>query len=115
MEYKYIGMFAGQIVSTLRLSMGDFQAIEPSIFLDVNENYIFWILWLLVVVVTCIIFLNFIIAEASASYSKVVENLNAMINKEKAAMIKETEQMTLADYKNNMKFPKYIIIREVQT
>lgn len=101
MEYKYIGMFVGQIVSTLRLSMGDFQAIEPSIFLDKKENYIFWVLWLLVVVVTCIIFLNFIIAEASASYSKVVENLNAMINKEKAAMIKETEQMTLSDYKNN--------------
>ena len=78
-------------MSTLRLSMGDFQAIEPSIFLEVHENYIFWVLWLLVVVVTCIIFLNFIIAEASASYAKVVENLNAMTNKEKAAMIKETE------------------------
>lgn len=34
------------------------------------------------VVMTTIIFLNFIIAEASASYDKVKQNLAAMINKE---------------------------------
>jgi hypothetical protein len=33
------------------------------------------------------IFLNFIIAEASASYQKVVDNLEAMISKQKAEMI----------------------------
>jgi hypothetical protein len=38
MEYQHIGMFCGYIMQTLRLSMGDGQAIDASIFLDKNEN-----------------------------------------------------------------------------
>jgi len=34
-------------------------------------NIIFWIVWFIIVFVLNIIFLNFIIAEAGASYSKV--------------------------------------------
>ena len=50
---------------------------------------------------TCIIFLNFIIAEASASYEKVKENLTAMINKEKSQLIGEAEQMIWKVTKNS--------------
>jgi septum formation topological specificity factor MinE len=42
---------------------------------------------------TCIVFLNFIIAEASNSYSNVKERLSAIINKEKASLISEAETM----------------------
>ena len=55
----------------------------------------------MVVVMTCIIFLNFIIAEASASYEKVKENLVAMINKEKSALIGEAEGMIWKRTKTN--------------
>ena len=68
----------------------------------------------MVVVMTCIIFLNFIIAEASASYEKVKENLVAMINKEKANLIAEAENMYLDSWKNLSNFPKYIIIRSIE-
>ena len=54
--------------------MGDFD-FDASKYLTPQENALFWIIWLMVVVMTCIIFLNFIIAEASASYEKVKENL----------------------------------------
>ena len=40
---------------------------------------IFWLMWILTVVVTSIIFLNFVVAEACASYSRVVDSLESVI------------------------------------
>jgi hypothetical protein len=44
--------------------------------LGAADNMLFWILWLIGVVITSIVFLNFIVAEASASYAKVTQTLN---------------------------------------
>ena len=77
-----------------------------------QENWTFFIIWFLVVVILCIIFLNFIIAEASASYAKVVENLDALKNKEKASLISEAESMIPDRFKNPDMMPKFIIIRQ---
>lgn len=79
--YKYIGMFVGTFITTIRTSMADFEIIKLSPYLEFWQNIIFWCLWLLVVVINTMIFLNFIIAEASASYQKVVDNIDAMISK----------------------------------
>jgi hypothetical protein len=68
------------------MSMGDF-GFDSAILLDPAENVIYWFTWLLIVLITCIIFLNFIIAEASASYEKVSADLDAFILSEKAALI----------------------------
>jgi len=58
----------------MRISIGDFSAIDVSADLPhTPDNYMFWIIWLFVMGATCIVFLNFIVAEASASYAKVVE------------------------------------------
>ena len=62
--------------------------------------------------ILCIIFLNFIIAEASASYAKVVENLDALKNKEKASLISEAESMIPDRFKNPDMLPKFIVIRQ---
>ena len=78
--------------------MGDFD-FDASTYLTQQENTIYWIIWLMVVVLTCIVFLNFIIAEASASYEKVKYNLVAMINKEKASLVAEAEGMYLDRWK----------------
>jgi hypothetical protein len=91
-EYDNIGLFLGYLFYTLRIAMGDFD-FDASTYLTNEENVIYWVIWLLVVVLTCIIFLNFIIAEASASYAKVKDNLTAMINKEKSSLIGEAEGM----------------------
>lgn len=93
--------------------MGDF-GFDAAILLDDAENIIYWFVWLLIVIITCIIFLNFIIAEASASYEKVSDQLMAFILSEKSAMIQEAEEMTFLDFKNEEKFPKYIITREME-
>jgi hypothetical protein len=57
------------------MSIGDNSLIEAAKQLDQAENVVFWILWLLGVVITSIVFLNFIVAEASGSYAKVTETL----------------------------------------
>jgi hypothetical protein len=57
------------------MSIGDNSLIEAAKKLGAAENRLFWILWLLGVVITSIIFLNFIVAEASGSYAKVTETL----------------------------------------
>ena len=67
--------------------MGDFAAIDASTELASPENIMFWMFWVLTVVITSIIFLNFIVAEASASYANVVDTLESVIQKEKAALI----------------------------
>lgn len=68
-EYEKVGLFFGNFLQTMRISMGDFAAIGAADYLSEQENYLFWFIWLLTAVLTCIIFLNFIVAEASASYT----------------------------------------------
>jgi hypothetical protein len=98
-------------MSALRAAIGDFD-FSASYYLQVNENIMYFVIWLMIVIITCIIFLNFIIAEASASYESVKENLVALINKEKASLVSEAERMMPDSVKNPSLFPKYIIIRK---
>ena len=110
-EYKYIGLFFGYFASTLRTSLGDFD-FGASYFLSRADNFTYWLIWFIVVVIMCIIFLNFIIAEASASYQNVKDNLEALINKEKSQLVSEAETMMPDHRKNPALFPKFIIIRK---
>ena len=67
-------------------------------------------------VMGCLIFLNFIIAEVSDSYAKVKEDIEALIYKERASMVKEVEDFLSESYKMNYKinFPKYVVVREAE-
>ena len=78
-EYQFIGLHLGTILSTMRISIGDFSAIDDSADLEGSDNYMFWIVWLFVMGATCIVFLNFIVAEASASYANVTEIISETI------------------------------------
>ena len=93
-EYARLGLFFGSIFTVLRTSLGDFD-FGASEFLSDEEDLMFWMIWFLIVIMTCIVFLNFIIAEASASYEKIKNNLNAEIFKAKTDLICEAEIMTL--------------------
>ena len=62
-----------------------------------------------------LIFLNFIIAEVSNSYSKVRERIDAQIYKERAKLISEAEDVIGESAKQDLiKFPRYIIARELE-
>ena len=95
------------------MSTGDFSIIGSALYLDPMENFIFWLCWVIIVVVTCIVFLNFIIAEAGHSYEIVNEFIDSFIARDKASLIAESEDMLPKCLKSKKLFPKYIIIREV--
>ena len=114
LEYHNIGLLFGYIITTFRMALGDFD-FTPSIYLTKEENYIYWLMWFLVVLLTCIVFLNFIIAEASNSYSNVMNRLDALVNKEKSSLISEAEDIMFDKSKNDQKLPKYMIIRSIET
>jgi len=70
-EYQKIGYWFGNFFTTLRLSLGDFDfgMIEDKPL--TKQHILFWITWLIMVVFSSLIFLNFIIAEVSSSYGNV--------------------------------------------
>jgi hypothetical protein len=57
------GIFRNFLV-IMRYSLGDY-SFYPIMFLGPQERYIFWMTWVVTVWITCIVFLNFIIAEVS--------------------------------------------------
>lgn len=94
-EYQAVGLHIGEFLWTFRLSLGDFSAVGATGDLSKIEMQVFWVMWMMTVIVTCIIFLNFVVAEACASYSKVVEALESIIMQAQAVLIAESEEMTL--------------------
>lgn len=68
------------------------------------------------VIFSALIFLNFIIAEVSNSYQQVKDEIDALIYKEKSILIQEAEDIMSNKVKESdkTKFPKYIVIREME-
>ena len=66
----------GNLFSAIRVSVGDYARVGAANYLSNEENHMFWISWFIMVVVASIVFLNFIIAEASASYEKVAAEVD---------------------------------------
>jgi len=116
-EFVKINKFVANMLAVYRISLGDFD-FGASIVLDDFQNALFWLFWTLIVTVTCIVFLNFIIAEVGASYSNVKENVDLFVKQEKGTLINESEDMIRARFgadvicKWNHIFPKYLIVRE---
>lgn len=67
-EYKHLPYWIRQPIASMRISLGDFDFSESAM-LDEAPNFIYWVIWILIVYLTSIVFLNFIIAEVSDSYA----------------------------------------------
>ena len=114
-EYQYIGLLFGHMIDIIKMSVGDFGIIDKSMYtVDTETNYLFWFTWFIIALIACIIFLNFIIAEASASYENVSSCIDETIAKAKAILISEAEMMRPMFLKDHLKFPQFIITRIVE-
>jgi len=73
-EYRNLN---NQMVSNFliiyRYSIGEFGELLTVDYLDDFNIWVFWLLWILICYISCVIILNFIIAEVSASYLKTIE------------------------------------------
>jgi len=115
-EYLQVGMFFGNLFNIMRISMGDFPIIEIVEYTNSDiENYTFWFIWLITCIMTCIIFLNFIVAEAGNSYNEVSEQLENIVQMTRADMVAEAESLLPGCFKFESGYPKYIIIRKIET
>lgn len=111
-EYTAIGPWVGNFLSAMRVSLGDYESvIEAASYLSSEDNYLFWIIWVQIVGITCIIFLNIVVAEAIASYKHVLATLESVILKEKSELITECENMTFRRYKSAENYPRFLITR----
>ena len=119
-EYSKVGPFVGNLFSTLRLSLGDFdfgvlaETDATKGALDRDQHLLYWLVWLAMVVFSALIFLNFIIAEVSNSYSKINANISKLVYKERAGLINEAEDVMSKKVRrtNKSRFPTFIITRE---
>ena len=67
------------------------------------------------VLVGCLIFLNFIISEVSSSYAKVKANVVCLVNRERAVMVKEAEDFLPERWLEDPAwYPSYIVIRAAE-
>ena len=112
-EYLYLGRFIGNIITIIRMSIGD-NNFDGTIYLESSTNIVFWIVWILTLYVTCIIFLNFIIAEACESYQRVSQNIGNNLQFQKVCLIHESEEMLWPWLKTQDNFPKFTVIREME-
>jgi len=110
-EYSHIGLFLGNMLTIIRISVGDFD-FSGSSFLDHKLNIIYWMVWVIIIFIMCIIFLNFIIAEASASYERISGNIENFLLFQKVALIFESEEVMFKSLKTTDRFPMYVVVRE---
>ena len=87
-EYHHVFQFIATYISAFRMAMGDTDFGGTTI-LDSKNNYLSWVIWFLIVVVSGLIFLNFLIAKASNTYIKIDENLDSYIECDKISLIDE--------------------------
>lgn len=106
-------MLMGNWFHVIRMSIGD-NDFDASADLSRENNIVFWILWVLILYITCIIFLNFIIAEACASYERVSVNIENYLQYQKATLIHESEDMLWPGLGHENNFPKYLVVRQTE-
>ena len=93
-----------------RASIGDNEIDD---FLQTKENQsLAWFIWLFIMIVGNMIFMNFIIAVVNESYENCMSKMIAQKFKVKIDMIVERESnMTQEELDNSDWFPNYIIFR----
>jgi len=79
------------------------------------EAIVFWLVWVVIFGLGCLIFLNFIIADVGSSYETVKEDIESLIYKSRASMVMETEDfLEEKDRENKTWFPLAVVVRVPQ-
>lgn len=73
-EYLLVNKFISRMIEVIRISIGDFD-FSASVFMGDYDNKLYWFMFLVMCFVTTIVYMNFIIAEVSATYAEVTESI----------------------------------------
>lgn len=97
-----------------RTSLGDFDVDSFSSLPGGSIIIAAWIIWLIAVIISNIIFMNFLIAVISESYEKIMQKMTSQTYKGKVDLIYEREsQFKDEDLNNPQLFPRYIVLRRL--
>jgi len=110
-KYDKIGPL-GYFIIAVRQSVGDFDTSD-SLIASSKEKILVWILYMTILIVGNVVFMNFIIAVVNQSYSDNIQKMTAEANhyKFKLQIIREREAlMTSNDINNKEWFPNFIIL-----
>ena len=96
------------------MSTGDFNILGSLNYLNSPFNELFWAFWTLIILICTIIFINFVITKACATYDMIGERLKEYMERDKANMIAEADSMKFKSMKNMNNYPKYFIVRQIE-
>ena len=105
--------FMKAILDSYVLSIGDFEPIQ-NVFVDNSEyEYLFWLIFFLGTLMSLIILLNMVIAVMSMSLENVVNDQEALVNREKLIDIISNIHKLPGAQKKKFKETKYLFVIEV--
>jgi hypothetical protein len=81
-EYMMLSKLFGRVIAVMRISIGDF-GFDATQYMDIWTITFYWTIFLIICTMTCIIFMNFIIAEVCASYLNVKNTLHVKLLQER--------------------------------
>jgi hypothetical protein len=113
-EYYSIGYGVGYLITVLRMSLGDID-LGSLEYHTLTEQILLYTVIIFIIIVNSIIFLNFIVAHACNTYTIISDQLEDVIMQQKGGLIDEVEQLLTDRFWDRSKFPKHIIVREIQT
>lgn len=115
-EYRKLNRYVAGVLSCLRITLQDFDFTILG-FLDEDEARLYWVVWLAIFYLGCLIFSNFIIAEVLSTYENVKKDIGSLIYKERAMMVKEVEEFYSEEVMANRQetFPLYVVVRELES
>jgi hypothetical protein len=103
-------------IIALRTSLGDNEIGDYSDYLDgdvPSTSSLTWLVWLLIMVVGNVIFMNFIVAVVSESYEKCMQRQTIEKYRRRLQMIREKEIiMSREEWANQRYFPNSLILVE---
>jgi hypothetical protein len=118
--YGHYSTSLSYFIIALRTSLGDndmndYSALEPEEEASsaAAVSGITWFVWVLIMVVGNVVFMNFIVAVVSESYEKCMQSQVIEKYKLRVEMILERERtMSPAEFKNPAFFPRALVVRE---
>jgi len=78
-EYRHVGHFIGNMLTIARMTFGENDFGASHYIDDTSKNVIVFLVWVGVLLLMIIIYLNFIVAEAKSSFERIKKNLGVYL------------------------------------
>ena len=110
---KGVRGFFKAMLDSYALSVGDFEPVQTAFVDNSDYEWLFWIIFLFGTLMSLILLLNMVIAVMSMALEEVVNESEALVNREKLIDMLTNIHMLPKRYKKQFADNKYLIVIEV--